>query len=150
MKVPLRGSRDRWTPTKGLGENHPSSLNAMSSMAMALYRQGLYEESIEWNRTALRGKEKLRGDEHPWTLITVLDISTVLPEQGLYDEALSGHRRASKVYENLGKDHPLTITTVHDMAMVLSGKDVTRIHRNGAREHQRERKSPSARIIPRL
>ena len=70
-----------------------------------------------------------------WTLITVLDISTVLLEKGLYDEALSGHRRASKVYENLGKDHPLTITTVHDMAMVLSGKDVTRMHWNGTREH---------------
>ena len=50
-------------------------------------------------------------------------MASVFYDQGKYDDALEWYRRALSGRERaLGKDHPSTLTTVHNMALLFDNK----------------------------
>ncbi|KAL0634817.1 hypothetical protein Q9L58_006250 [Maublancomyces gigas] len=108
---------------KTLGEEHPSTLDTVHSMAVVYNFQGRYVEALEWCGRALTGKEKALGEEHPSTLATVDNMAVVYKNQGRYEEALEWYGRALTGKEKaLGEEHPSTLDTVHNMANVYDNQ----------------------------
>ncbi|KAL0636312.1 hypothetical protein Q9L58_004769 [Maublancomyces gigas] len=126
---------------KALGSDHPNTLSTVNNMASVFDSQGRYDDALEWYGRALAGYEKALGSDHPSTLNTVNNMAGVFsnqgkyddaPEwygralagnQGKYDDALEWYGRALAGREKaLGSDHPSTLATVNNMAVVFSSQ----------------------------
>ena len=77
---------------KVLGMEHPSTLNSMNNLALALVNQGKYEEAEQMHRQALELREKVLGKEHPLTLRNIKDLEAVLRHQGKCKDAEQEYR----------------------------------------------------------
>ncbi|KAK3620567.1 hypothetical protein LTR22_025543 [Elasticomyces elasticus] len=124
---------------KALGSEHPSTLASVSDLAVILQSQAKYEAAEEMDRRALKGREKALGPEHPDTLASVSNLALVLQYQGKYEAAEEMNRRALKGREKgkyeaaeemnrralkgrekaLGSEHPSTLASVSNLALVL-------------------------------
>ncbi|RVD86093.1 uncharacterized protein DFL_004387 [Arthrobotrys flagrans] len=116
---------------KALGKDHPLTLSTVNNIAGVFDNQGNYDEAMQWYERALAGREKALGKDHPSTLDTVNNIAGVFSNQGNYDEAMQynqgNYDEAMQWYERalashekaLRKDHPSTLTIVHNIAVVF-------------------------------
>jgi tetratricopeptide (TPR) repeat protein len=129
---------------KVLGPEHPDTLTSVNNLALLLQntivwkdldvleRQDSYDEIEQMYRRALAGREKVLGPEHPYTLTSVDNLALllknsivwkdldVLERQKLYDEIEQMHRRALAGREKvLGPEHPYTLTSVNNLALLL-------------------------------
>ncbi len=102
-----------------LGDEHPSTLDATSNLAVLLHRQGKLDEADPLYCEALAGRRRALGGAHSDTLGSLNDLASLREEQGLefaeplYREALSARRRT------LGDAHPDTLATIHNLAGLL-------------------------------
>lgn len=64
---------------KALGNDHPDTLNSVSTLAVILRYQEKYEEAERLKRRARKGKEALRKD-HANTPIIVNNLALVLAD----------------------------------------------------------------------
>ncbi|KAI9778300.1 MAG: hypothetical protein M1816_004150 [Peltula sp. TS41687] len=83
---------------KALGKEHPDTLTSVSNLASVLQHQGKYEAAEEMDRRALEGREKALKYE---------------AAEEMNRRALEGREKA------LGKEHPDTLTSVSNLALVL-------------------------------
>src|SRR5206468_2644730 len=72
---------------KVLGEEHPSTLASMNSLAEVLRQQGKYKEAEQMQRQTLNLRKKMLGEEHPSTLDSISNLAIMLRQQGKYKEA---------------------------------------------------------------
>ncbi|KAJ6258209.1 hypothetical protein Dda_7128 [Drechslerella dactyloides] len=103
------------------GSGNQTVLDHIYAIAGVFYKQGKYDEAMQWYERALVGRKKALGKDHPDTLSTVHKIASVFSDQGKYDQAMQWCERALAGSEKaLGKDHPDTLATVHAMAGVFT------------------------------
>ena len=118
---------------KALGQEHPSMLASMNSLAIVLRGQGKYKEAERMHQRALELSEKVLGQEHPDTLCSMNNLALVLRRQGKYKEAEQMHQRALELSEKvLGQEHPDTLCSMNNLALVLDSqgkyKEAERMH----------------------
>jgi len=70
-----------------LGQEHPTTLNAMNALVIALSRQGRYAEAEALCRKALAIRRRVSGEKHLATLWLMNNLAHKLLQQGRYAEA---------------------------------------------------------------
>ena len=104
-----------------LGEEDPSTLKSMYSLASVLDDQGKYKEAEAMYRQTMELRETILGKEHESTLNCMNNLAIVLRSQGKYEEAEMMHRKILELYQRiLGKEHPSTLVSMNNLALVLN------------------------------
>jgi serine/threonine protein kinase/tetratricopeptide (TPR) repeat protein len=103
-----------------LGDDHPDTLNSMSSLGLLLKLQGKLEEAESCLKEALARSRRVLGEDHLETLYITHNLGFVLHGLGKFSEAetclraaMDGRRRS------LGDDDPETITSISFMGAHL-------------------------------
>ncbi|CAL1136673.1 unnamed protein product, partial [Cladocopium goreaui] len=131
-----------------LGEDHPDTLNSINNLALLLYAQGHLAEAEPLFRKALEKSKAKLGEDHPDTLLSLNSLNNLallLQDQGrlveaepLYREALEkspgaqlqrfqrdfgqwtwSHTLLDFRTAKLGEDHPDTLTSLNNLALLL-------------------------------
>jgi tetratricopeptide (TPR) repeat protein len=84
----------------------------MNNMALALNKQGKYEEALGIFEEIFKTLERVLGTEHPDFLNTRNNMALVLNKQGKYDESLGIFEEVLNIQKRvLGAEHPDTLRT---------------------------------------
>ena len=96
-----------------VGKRHPSTLQAMSGIALMLRHQGKCPEALEWYEQVLICQENSieLGKDHPDTLCMVYNMARVYEPQGKRDKAQGW-------YENVLAGSEKTVGKYHDLTML--------------------------------
>ena len=84
---------------RGLGENHPFSLDSMRGLADVDLKQGKYSKAGPLYTSVLQNRRRVLGEEHPDTLSALVSLSRLLLRQQKYGEAEAKLREALETYE---------------------------------------------------
>ncbi|CAA7614213.1 CHAT domain-containing protein [Magnetospirillum sp. UT-4] len=105
--------------TKTLGDAHPNTVAALSSLGSVYRKQGRLAEAEATFRTAYERAEKVLGADHLTTIIMANNLGEILEKQGLFDQAepflrsaLDGSRRV------LGETHPSTLIGLNNLGLL--------------------------------
>jgi tetratricopeptide (TPR) repeat protein len=95
---------------ESLGERHPTSVEAMRSLADLLQTQGnLFDAERLYRRVWEIRRERL-GERDSMTIAAMLDVANVLESRGEYKEAEALTREGLDLYRKvLGEAHPKTL-----------------------------------------
>jgi tetratricopeptide (TPR) repeat protein len=100
-----------------LGDNHPSTLNSATSLAVDLRRLGDFQRALELDEDTLARKQRIFGEDHPTTLGTAHNIASIRRELGelkrareLDEDILARRQRV------LGDDDPETLASANNLA----------------------------------
>ena len=105
------------------GEDHPSTISAMNSLAITLRDQGRLAESAKLLGNVLEKQRKISGEENFLSISVMRNLAVVLGDQGKLDEAAKMEEEAlKKIRRILGEDHLSTITSMHNLAGTLGNK----------------------------
>lgn len=92
------------TSTSGAGSEEARNLNAQ---AVALYKEGKYEEAVKLQKQALVIWEKELGKEHKLIVTGSTNLAEMYRALRRYDEAADAYQRGLKIEEKrLGPEHP--------------------------------------------
>ena len=72
---------------RALGEEHPRTLGARSSVATLYSSQGKWSEAESLHRRCFEGDVRVFGREHPTTLLAMALLAEAISNQGRCDEA---------------------------------------------------------------
>jgi tetratricopeptide (TPR) repeat protein len=109
---PLVSDRERV-----LGPNHPDTLNAENSLAIAYLMAGRVTEAIALYEQVLAAREQLLGPDHPDTLKSRNNLANAYRAAGRTTEAITLHEQALAAHERvLGPDHPDTLKSRNNLA----------------------------------
>lgn len=98
---------------------------SMESLALALGKQGKYDEAEDLVRQALEERRRVSGEEHPQTLHLLHTLGFLLSEQGKYKQAEDVQREVLRLFnEVLGLDHPYTLAGTNNLATTLSRQGI--------------------------
>jgi tetratricopeptide (TPR) repeat protein len=104
-----------------LGDEHPSTITAISNLAITLSDQGKLDKAASMKREVLEKRQRILGDEHPSTITAMSNLANTLSDQGKLDEAASMRKEVlEKMQRILGNEHPNTITAISNLANTLS------------------------------
>ncbi|PVH90208.1 hypothetical protein DM02DRAFT_636994, partial [Periconia macrospinosa] len=70
-----------------LGEEHPSTISAMSNLANTLGEQGQFDEAAKMKREVLEKRRRILGEEHLDTISAMNNLAVTLEDQGQLNEA---------------------------------------------------------------
>ncbi|MDR1410474.1 MAG: tetratricopeptide repeat protein [Oscillospiraceae bacterium] len=85
---------------------------ACAKLGLAYYKNGDYQEALEWYEKALPIYEKTHGADHPKTANVYNNIGCVHFNQGHYTDAMLWFLKAYKIRLNkFGEEHRLTQET---------------------------------------
>ena len=99
------------------GDDHPDTLESLSSMGWLLYARGEPDEADLYIREALETRRLVLGDDHPETLTSMAGL---LAGQREYSEAEPYFREAlEKRRRVLGDDHPDTLESISCLGVML-------------------------------
>jgi tetratricopeptide (TPR) repeat protein len=102
------------------GNDHPSTLVAISNMGSLLVAQSKFAEAEVLRREALEGFRRVLGDDHENTLISINNLGSMLQGQGKFAEAEPYLREALETSSRvLGKYHPTTLAALVNMGGLL-------------------------------
>jgi tetratricopeptide (TPR) repeat protein len=100
-----------------LGPDHPYTLNARNSLALAYRAAGRTAEAISLDEQTLAVRERLLGPDHPDTLTSRRNLANGYRDAGRTEEAISLDEQTLAVRERLlGPDHPSTLDSRHNLA----------------------------------
>ncbi|KAJ5157471.1 uncharacterized protein N7482_008571 [Penicillium canariense] len=106
------------TRKEKLGEDHPTTLRSMASLALAYRRQGRLEEAEILQLQVIERRKTIYGVEHPGTLISMGDLALTYRSQGRWEEAERLQLQVVETRkEKLGEDHPATLISMEDLAL---------------------------------
>ncbi len=95
---------------KGLGSEHPFTLNSVNNLAELYQAQGRYGDAEPLLQRALAAREKMLGPAHPDTLTSVNNLAGLYYAQGRYGDAEPLLQQALAASEKgLGSEHPFTL-----------------------------------------
>ncbi|XZE56483.1 tetratricopeptide repeat protein [Planctomycetaceae bacterium SH139] len=117
----------QWT-TEALGEEDSQTLLARNELAMALFRRGDRDNSIDEFRTILALRRKVLGLDHQYTIGSINNLAYVLQESGQLVEAISLFEEAvERRVRTLGYENTDTLQSMGNLAHAyLLGDDVKR------------------------
>ncbi|KAK6512501.1 hypothetical protein TWF481_001385 [Arthrobotrys musiformis] len=105
---------------KALGENHPLTLDIVTSTATVFLDQAKYNDAMQWYQRALVGAEKVLDKDNPLILSIIHNIAIVFYYQDKYDDAMQWYRQALTGFERVfGKDDLSTLDTVNNIGTVF-------------------------------
>ncbi|MEV4764150.1 tetratricopeptide repeat protein, partial [Micromonospora chokoriensis] len=94
---------------RALGEDHPDTVAAVSSLAGTLYSLGEHERARRMGEDVLERRRRVLGDNHPDTLVSIVNLAMSLaalkqkiPARRMAEHGFRGLRTA------LGNQHDLT------------------------------------------
>ena len=103
-----------------LGDDHPSTLTAISNMGVLLAARGKLAEAEPYFRESLASHRRVLGDDHPDTLGAIDSMSGMLLQQGKLAEAEPYSREVLERRRRvLGDDHPDTLQSITMMSKLL-------------------------------
>jgi tetratricopeptide (TPR) repeat protein len=101
-----------------LGADHPETLAARISLAVAYQRAGRIVEAITLFEQTLADQERVLGADHPQTLNARTSLANAYREGGQTAEAITLHEQNLPDLERvLGADHPQTLATRNNLAL---------------------------------
>lgn len=104
-----------------LGKEHPSTLESMNDLALAIYEQGKYVEAETMLQETLALDEKILGKEDRRTLAAQGNLALTLQDQGKYAEAETLYRKTLVLHEKvLGKESRFTLNVINNLANILT------------------------------
>ncbi|RMD42060.1 hypothetical protein DV735_g3066, partial [Chaetothyriales sp. CBS 134920] len=83
-----------------LGEDHPDTIDAMSSLASTLHAQGKLEEAARIQKEVLAKRQQLLGEDHPGTIDAMNKLASIHHDQGRQEEEpddVHSHSQASSL-----------------------------------------------------
>ncbi|EXL66121.1 hypothetical protein FOPG_17688 [Fusarium oxysporum f. sp. conglutinans race 2 54008] len=108
-----------------LGDEHPSTIMAMSNLANTLSDQGKLDEAASMRKEVLEKRQWILGDEHPDTISAMSNLAITLSDQGKLDEAASMMRDVlDKRQRILGDEHPYTTRAAECLRLILPALSV--------------------------
>ena len=92
---------------RALGPDHPDTLNARNSLAIAYEDAGRTAEAIALHEQTLAAFERVLGPDHPDTLASRNNLAIAYMKAGRTAEAIALHEQALATYEGVwGPHHP--------------------------------------------
>jgi hypothetical protein len=92
-----------------LGPDHPDTLSARNSLAVAYRAAGRAADAIRMHEKTLAAREQVRGPDHPSTLSSRNNLAVAYRAAGRAADAAALHEQVLAVRERvLGPDHPDT------------------------------------------
>ncbi|KAF8595359.1 hypothetical protein BDV93DRAFT_481117 [Ceratobasidium sp. AG-I] len=111
IAIALQASRDM------LGNEHPTTLTCMQTLAVALWRQGRLEEAEALQTEGIELDKRVRGHEHPDTLASMHNLAMTYSNQerwqkaeALFLEVIEARKRVN------GVEHRNTIQSMGQLA----------------------------------
>src|SRR5260370_1908664 len=125
---------------RDLGEDHPATLAAASNLAVSLRAAGEYQAARELDEDTLARRRRVLGEDHPDTLASADGLAVSLRAVGGYPGTLTSasslaasgghpgeHQAAPGLGADtlarrppvLGADHPDTLASAPDLALIL-------------------------------
>jgi TonB family protein len=102
------------TGANAAGSDEARKLNAQ---AVALYKEGRYEEAVKLQKQALAMWEKELGKEHKLIATGSTNLGEMYMALKRYDEAAGAYQRALRIEENLlGPEHPDLVVLIIKLA----------------------------------
>ena len=100
-----------------LGQEHPSTLTSMTSLASAYWNQGRWREAEELQVKVMETGLRVLGQEHPVTLTSMSNLASTYRNQGRWKEAEELDVKAIETRKRvLGQEHPDTLTSTANLA----------------------------------
>ena len=100
-----------------LGSDHPSTLIAMSSLALNYQCQGRWDEAEKLQVEVMNTSKVKLGSDHPSTLATMHNLALTYKDQGRWDEAEKLQVDVMNTRKvKFGSDHPDTLITMNQLA----------------------------------
>jgi CHAT domain-containing protein/tetratricopeptide (TPR) repeat protein len=101
-----------------LGPDHPDTLTARSTLAIAYDAAGRLDEAIPLFQHTLADSERVLGPDHPDTLATRSNLAAGYESAGRLDEAIPLRERSLADFERiLGADHSDTLIARNNVAV---------------------------------
>ncbi len=101
-----------------LGVDHPDTLDAQNSLAVAYFAAGQFAEAIALFEGVCDARAKQLGADHPRTFITLHNLAAAYQTVGRFAEAIALYERVRDAQvKTLGANHPSTLSTLHDLAV---------------------------------
>ena len=99
-----------------LGPDHPDTMNARNSLAVAYHTAGRTAEAIPLVQQILADRERLLGTDHPSTLASRNNLASAYRATGRPAEAIPLFEQNAAACERLlGADHPRTLASRHQL-----------------------------------
>jgi serine/threonine protein kinase len=116
-----------------LGDDHPSTLGSMNSVAMAHYDAGSLDRAVSMLEVTLQKRRSTLGDGHPDTIETSNDLAVAYWKIGQAKQAIPLYESTlSKVRVSLGEDHTDTLTIMDNLGVAYAEagqhQDAIRLH----------------------
>jgi hypothetical protein len=100
-----------------LGPDHPDTLSARNSLAVAYRAAGRAADAIRLHEKTLAARERVRGPDHPSTLSSRNNLAVAYRAAGRAADAAALHQQVLAVRERvLGPDHPDTRASRNKLA----------------------------------
>ncbi|HKQ98169.1 MAG TPA: serine/threonine-protein kinase, partial [Candidatus Polarisedimenticolia bacterium] len=100
-----------------LGQDHPDTLEAASTIARLNERLGHLKEAEATHQEVLDARTRVLGPDHPDTLKSVNSLANTYAREGRYPEAEALYRRGLEARRRLlGPDHPDTLKSTINLA----------------------------------
>jgi tetratricopeptide (TPR) repeat protein len=101
------------------GADHPDTLNARNSLAIAFRAAGRDAQAIRLDEQTLAVRERVLGPDHPDTLDSRNNVAVAYRAAGRTAEAARLHEQTLVVRERvLGPEHPSTLISQSNLAVV--------------------------------
>ncbi|MFO0633183.1 MAG: serine/threonine-protein kinase [Nannocystaceae bacterium] len=99
------------TTTELFGEDHPSTLRALSNLATTLAaapggREGGWDEAEAMHHRAAEGLERVLGGEHPNVAVSLSNLAILVAQRGRHAEAVALLRRSIAIRERNDPTQP--------------------------------------------
>lgn len=105
------------------GAAGPDDARKLSAQAVALYKEGKYEEAIELQKHALAMWEKELGPDHELIATGSTNLGEMYMALNRYGEAVGSYQRALKIKEKLlGPEHPDLVVLMIKLGRMHYGK----------------------------
>lgn len=123
--------RALWTEMELLGEEHPSTISTMDSLAFVLKSQGKSEDATDLYRKVLERKERRLGKNNMSTITSIYNLAMMYQREGGNIQAEELHQKANIQAQNLhwealrrkasllGDSHPSLLSSYENLALVF-------------------------------
>jgi tetratricopeptide (TPR) repeat protein len=103
-----------------IGEEHPSTLTAMSNLVANHLARGDLSSAQSGVEHVLDARQRILGDEHPETVQTMNNLGQILKAQGEFNGARQWAQQVLDIrFRILGERHPETLTAMNNLSTVL-------------------------------
>jgi tetratricopeptide (TPR) repeat protein len=107
-----------------LGQEHPSTLTSMGSLASIFRNQGRWKEAEDLEIQVMETRKRVSGQEHPDTLASINNLALTYGNQGRWKEAEDLEVQVIEMRKRVsGQEHPDTLTSIANLAFIYGNQE---------------------------